>query len=401
MKRSPPGKFSTALPGIHKVFRPLAAGGGRLHVYAARGGPSIAVFEADSKADALKQLRSPEGAARLAGAYAAQTRLPEKSDTLADILHLYEASSKFTRKSDSTKSRERGPLEEIRRSKMGSFPKKALASKNARSAIEDYRDEVGEQRGFRAADIRVGLISKALSWAVLKGLAPANPAYGIEHLHDSDRSDIIFLPKDLDAFEAEARARRKKNLKKGAAAPEDTPAIVLALLLVCFTGLRREDICLLTWKSVGKNVIQVKPLKSVRRARTSRRSRDARPANIPITPELRAVLNKCDPGDGKRGPWVLTSTNGGRFTPSGLTSSFIKVRDAANIVDEDGRKKRLHDARGTFVTNMRANGFSVDDIAEMVGWSKDEVDKIAKKYLDAEHIAVKRIERILKNDSGT
>lgn len=361
----------------------------------------MANFESSTKADAIKWLHSPEGAAQLAAAYAAQNHRPEKSETLADILHLYEASKKFTRKSDSTKSRERGPLEEIRKSRMGALPKKALASKGARPAIEKWRDEIGETQGLRAADIRIGLISKALSWAVQEGLVPANPAYGIEHLHDSDRSDIIFLSKDLEAFEAEARARRRKNLKKGTAEPEDTPTIVLALLLVCFTGLRREDICLLTWKSVGENVIQVKPLKSVRRARTSRRSRDVRPANIPITPELRAVLNKCDPGDGKRGPWVLTSTNGGRFTPSGLTSSFIKVRDAANIVDEDGRKKRLHDARGTFVTNMRANGFSVDDIAEMVGWSKGEVDKIAKKYLDAERIAVMRIERILKNDSGT
>lgn len=401
MKRSPPGKPNTALPGIHKVFRPLAAGGWRLHVYAARGGPSIASFESNTKADAIKWLHSLEGAAQLAAAYAAQNHRPEKTETLADILHLYEGSKKFIRKSDSTKSRERGPLEEIRKSRVGSLPKKALASKGARPAIEKWRDEVGETQGLRAADVRVGLISKALSWAVQEGLAPANPAYGIEHLHDSDRSEIIFLPKDLEAFETAARARRRKNLKKDADEPEDTPTVVLALLLVCFTGLRREDICLLTWKSVGENVIQVKPLKSVRRARTSRKSRDARTASIPITPELRTILNKCDPGEGKRGPWVLTSTTGGRYTPSGLTSSFIKVRDAANIVDEEGRKKRLHDARGTFVTNMRARGFTVDEIAEMVGWSKAEVEKIAKKYIDAERVALEWIQRVMKNVQST
>lgn len=401
MKRSPPGKSNTALPGIHKVFRPLASGGWRLHVYAARGGPSIATFEADSKEDALKWLASPEAAVQLAAGYTDKKHRPEKSETLADILHLYEASKKFTRKSDSTKSRERGPLEEIRKSRVGSLPKKALASKGTRREIESWRDEVGEAQGLRAADVRVGLISKALSWAIQEGLASDNPAYGIEHLHDADRSDIIFLPKDLQAFEAASRTRRMKNLKKGAAEPESTPQIVLALLLVCYTGLRREDICTLTWKNVGDNVIQVKPLKAVRRARTSRKSRDVRPAIIPITPELRAILDQCDPGDGKRGPWVLTSTTGGPYTPTGLTTSFIKVRDAANIVDDEGRKKRLHDARGTFVTNMRTHGFTVDQIADMVGWSKAEVEKIAMKYIDAERVAMEWIERVTKNTSGT
>lgn len=401
MKRSPPGKPSTALPGIHKVFRPLASGGWRLHVYAVRGGPSIASFKSDTKADAIKWLDSTEGAAQLAAAYVALNHRAEKSETLADILHLYEASKKFTRKSDSTKSRERGPLEEIRTSRMGALPKKALASKGARPAIEKWRDEIGEAQGLRAADVRVGLISKALSWAVQEGLAPANPAYGIEHLHDADRSDIIFLPKDLEAFEAAARTRRMKNLKKGSAEPESTPQIVLALLLVCYTGLRREDICTLAWKNIGKHVIQVKPLKAVRRARTSRKSRDVRPAIIPITPELRTILDKCDPGEAKRGPWVLTSTTGGPYTPTGLTTSFIKVRDAANIVDDEGRKKRLHDARGTFVTNMRAHEFTVDQIADMVGWSKAEVEKIAMKYIDAERVAMEWIERVTKNTSGT
>jgi integrase len=401
MKRSPPGKPRTELPGLHKVFKSISGGRWRLHVYAYRGGPSIGVFEGNSRTDVLRQLETPSNALALASSYSALARSAPVATTLADILHQYEASEKFRRKSESTKYRERGPLEEIRKSKLGSMPVKALASKKVRRILEEWRFEVGEKQGLRAADVRMGLISKALAWALEGGLVPANPAYGIDHLYDVDRSEIIFLPQDLETFEAAARARRRKNLKKGAKEPEKPPHTVLALLLVCFTGLRREDICNLSWSQIEDDTIRLKPLKSLRRARTAKKLKEAPTATIPITPELRLILAQCDPGPEKRSPWVLTSSRGRKYTPSGLTSSFIKVRDVANIVDDDGEKKHFHDARGTFVTNMRAKGFSDDDVAEMVGWSKQDVQKVAKRYVHRGIVSLATIERVLKNASGT
>ncbi|HRK62988.1 MAG TPA: tyrosine-type recombinase/integrase [Terricaulis sp.] len=320
---------------------------------------------------------------------------------MSDLLTAYEASEKFRRKSASTKQRERGPLEDIRASKLGKLPLKALAAKGARAVIEKWRETEGQARGPRAADVRVGLISKALSWGIEYGHATANPARGIQALHDTDRSDVIFLKKDLEAFETAARAARRKLLKKDEQEPEATPNIVLALLLVCYTGLRREDLCNLAWSEIQDNVIVVRPRKSLRRAQTARKSRKAPYAIIPITPELRAILRQCDLGEGKRGPWVLTSTRGGKYTPSGLTSSFIKIRDAAGLVDEQGRKKSLHDGRGTFVTHMRANGIPIEDIAKMVGWSTQDVEQVAKKYVHAERVALAWIERLNRNASGT
>ncbi|MGQ0534151.1 MAG: tyrosine-type recombinase/integrase [Caulobacteraceae bacterium] len=291
-------------------------------------------------------LSSPSTAAKLAAAYADLQDRPIEMQTLGDVLSAYEASESFRRKSASTKQRERGPLEDIRSSKLGMLPVKALAASGTRSVIAKWREAEGKKRGPRAADIRVGLISKALAWGIDQGYVTVNPARGIHALHDSDRSDMIFLKKDLEAFEVAARAARRKLLKKDDKEPKETPPIVLALLLVCYSGLRREDLCNLTWNEVQANVIVVRPRKSLRRAQTARKSRKAPYAIIPITPELRAILDQCDPGEDKRGPWVLTNTRGCKYTPSGLTSSFIKIRDAANIVDDQGRKKSLHDGRG-------------------------------------------------------
>jgi transposase len=50
---------------------------------------------------------------------------------------------------------------------------------------------------------------------------------------------------------------------------------------------------------------------------------------------------------------------------------------------------------------MRAKGFSDDDVAEMVGWSKQDVQKVAKRYVHRGIVSLATIERVLKNASGT
>ena len=165
--------------------------------------------------------------------------------------------------------------------------------------------------------------------------------------------------------------------------------------------MRREDACNLTWEMVQGNAIVFRPLKSLRRARTSGKSRNVPSVVIPIRDELRDVLVQCGLGSEKRGPWVLTNFLGRKWTPSGLTTSFTKTRDRAGLVDANGRKKCLHDGRGTFVTYMRTQGFTVEEIADMVGWATADVKEIAKKYVDAERVAMSFLERLNRNASST
>lgn len=83
-----------------------------------------------------------------------------------------------------------------------------------------------------------------------------------------------------------------------------------------------------------------------------------------------------------------------RLLAEGLTSSVTKIRDASGIVRqaapgsrEPAISKTLHDARGTFVTNIRMLGYATEQVAEMVGWATADVDRVAKRYADAERIA--------------
>ncbi len=403
-----PGSRRTALPGANKVWRALPDGRVARDWYAWRGkgAPQIARFEGASRADVIAQENSVEGAKAIAEGYANAAHQSIDTSTLEGILDAWEASAAFRGRAESTKRNERNALKAIRKAAIVKTPAKFLNARAVTAVRRDLRTwltEIAESKGPRAADTRKDILSKAMNWGIGEGLCEANPAEGIADFSFSDRSDIIWTGADVAAFEKAARAARRKLMKEGAAEPSAPPAIVQALLLACYTGLRREDLVNLSWRDVGEGAVTVRPLKSVRRRKTA--GKKAPPVVvIPRTPELDAVLAQAKPVKGVSRPWVLTNSRGKKWTPAGLTSSFIKTRDDANINHDpgDGRDpipKTLHDARGTFVTHMRSRGYSKEEVADMVGWETEDVDRIAKKYADAERIALAWLER-LKRSAG-
>lgn len=408
MPRKPSaGSGRIALPGVNKIWRTLPDGGGVArdwYAWRGKGAPHIARFVGATRAAVIDQESSVEGAQIIAKGYAEATAPKVDTRTLGGILTAWEASSAFTKRAESTKRAERSALKQIHAAAIiANTPARLLnakAAKVVRREIRKWLEGVATARGPRAADTSKDILSKALNWAIEEGYCEVNPVAGIADFSFADRSDIIWLHGDVLAFEAAARAARRKALKEGAAEPNAPPAIALALLLACYTGLRREDLVNLAWRDVGPNAITVRPLKSQRRRKTAGKKAPA-VVVIPRTPELDAVLTHLRPDDDKRAerPWVLANSRGKKWTPAGLTSSFIKIRDEAKVLHryDDGREpepKTLHDARGTFVTHMRCLGYSVDDVAQMVGWESEEVERVAKRYADADRIAVAWLERL-------
>lgn len=400
------GGATTKLPGVNRVWKKLRNGRVARHWYAWRGkgAPLIARFEGGTRAEVLAQERSVAGAKLAAQGYADAAHPTTDARTLAGILHAWEDSDKFKRRSESTKRNERGSLEKIRQSPLGPMPVRLLAARNAKKEIKAWLTEVASERGPRAADTSKDILSKALNWAMTEGHCTANPVLGIADFAFADRSDITWLQPDIEAFEEAARAARRKLLKKGTPEPNARPAIVHVLLLACHTGLRREDLCNLAWSDVGPKAITKRPSKSLRRRETAGKRAPA-VVVIPRTDELNAVLSELRPKDEVKNPWVLTNSYGAKWTPEGLTSSFSKIRDGARdgkgIVHEStpGSKgppiaKTLHDARGTFVTHMRMLGYTKEEVADMVGWETADVDRVAKRYADAERIASALLERL-------
>lgn len=224
--------------------------------------------------------------------------------------------------------------------KWGSFAIQGLAAKAFKKDVRAWRDEM---KGTpRAADYTIYVFKSVLKAAVIEGDLIANPLDGIESLHTADRSDVIWTPDELARL-------------KAASSPELRTVIDIAAL----TGLRRGDVLSLTWAACDGAAIRWK---------TSKRRRAV---VIPILPELRAVLDAAP----RLSPIVCLSSLKRPWTPEGLKTAWRRALDRCEI------EKRFHDLRGTAATKLHAAGVERDDIAKIMGWSRETVDQIIDLYV--------------------
>ena len=102
---------------------------------------------------------------------------------------------------------------------------------------------------------------------------------------------------------------------------------------------------------------------------------------------------------------LLVNSKGQPWTPASLTQAFNQVRDHANGgrgIMEPGnpklcipdRAKHLHDCRGTFVTRLCRTDLTNDEIARIVAWSPENVERIRRLYVDEAAFVVALADRI-------
>lgn len=139
--------------------------------------------------------------------------------------------------------------------------------------------------------------------------------------------------------------------------------------LLCYTGMRFEEVLGLRWEDISDEYIEVqravvhptrnKPVVKAPKTRTSIRQ-------IPLHEDLKALL-----GDKYKHGYILpTDKDPKRETPLSYTEArraFDKIRKQFDIP-----KYTAHDFRDTCATEWRENGMSLDVIARLLGHSKTE-----------------------------
>ena len=118
---------------------------------------------------------------------------------------------------------------------------------------------------------------------------------------------------------------------------------------------------------------------------------------IPALDELLAELKLRKRAEGVK--TVLVNSFGRPWTSDGFGTSFNRVRDHANIVHVDqqtgaSKKKHVHDLRGTFCTKLILANQSDEKIADVMGWSPQQVRGIRRSYVDQCHVSVAVGERL-------
>jgi integrase len=214
----------------------------------------------------------------------------------------------------------------------------------------------------RAADVGIQVLSRLMSFAVDQGLIRFNPCFGIDVLYSGDRSEIIWEPRDLEKLEAVA-----------------SPEVMWAARLAILTGLRQDDCRTLKWSEVKELAIE----KPTGKSRKNGEAQGRRVALIPLYAELRELLAEIP----KRSTQVLTNTRGQPWR-TGLSDSFADAAKAAGV------NKHFHDLRGTAATKLYLADFPMREIAEMMGWEEDSVERIINRYVRRDAMLRDRIARL-------
>lgn len=358
------------LTGIHKVRKTLASGVSRYYYYTYRGG--LLFWKTDGAPISEPAPR------QFMEAY--QRKLREKPpadryapDTIGRLIQAFDrwldSPNNPRQPGERTKAQYRASFEAIR-NEFGPVKLIAFQSRKMRPNIKKWHTSFA--RTPRTADVHLGTLVRLLNHALDEGLITSHVASDIDRLHSADRSSIIWEPDEIAAL---------LN-----ACP--TEALRLSLRFASLVGLRQADCIHAPITGVKANHIELFTSKSGGRLEVV----------IPIFPELREVLDALDRLRSKYRhtiPTILFNSRGRPWTGHGLRASFRKAREACGI------RKRFHDLRGTAVTRLKLAGLENEDIAEVVGWSKSDVEVIIRKYLSRDALAREKIKRIEENAPGT
>ncbi|MFL6826224.1 MAG: tyrosine-type recombinase/integrase [Bradyrhizobium sp.] len=301
-------------------------------------------------------------------AVAEQSFAQQPAGRLSDLIRDFEATKQWRRLAESTKT-EYKRVFRFWDAEYGTCPYGALEDKAFRADIIRWHDRFSEAKP-READNRVTILARVLSWAAKDGPLKMNVMDGFERAYSSDRSDIIWLPEQVDAFLAVA-----------------SPEMQLAMALALHTGQRQGDIRKLAWSTYDGTSI------SLRQGKASRLGKAAAVTRVPCTKALKVTLDSAP----RRAAVILTTKTGRAFQKRYFAERWDETCKTAGISD-----LHFHDLRGTTVTMLFRAGCNIGEIVAITGHSLRRAQEILDKYLartsQLAESAIAKFENVLETD---
>ncbi len=314
------------LKGIHKVKRRLANGEVRVHFYAWRGGPKM-----ESTPGTL------EFAAELVRHRAEAA--PVEVKTLDTLIDAFEKSPAFAALAQTTQSYHKRYFKEIKK-EWPKLPLKLTQQRGMKAMIRKWHHTFAANP--RTADQLLFSLSRVFSFGIDEELIEKNPCTGIGRLYSGSRKESVWTPELITLF----RAKAPDHLR-------------LVFEMAIHTGQRQGDLLSLTWKQYDGTHLSFEQGKTKKRVR------------VKVHSTLKAALDKL-PRDKIR---ILNNSRGRPWTKDGFKTSWGK--ECARLKIED---VTFHDLRGTFITNRRREGSTVEQIASITGHSIKEVSRVLEKH---------------------
>lgn len=302
---------------------------------------------------------SPEFIEELAAALA--QRKQGDSRLISGLVSAYKASSAWKKLSPRTQIEWARWLDRIN-DRFGILSIRQFDRAQIRPRITQWRDEYADTP--RAADMGMQVLSRILSFAVSEGLILVNPCKGIGHIYTENRAERIWTQEDMSALEKVA-----------------SPQVLMAARLAALTGLRQGDLLRLRWSHIKANSIEISTGKSGGKKTTL----------IPLYAELRAFIATIP----RRADTVLTNTKGLQWGV-GFGSSWNKTMKAGQFGG-----LHFHDLRGTAATRFYLANLTIREIAEIMTWSEEQVERLINLYVKRDELLKDRIRRLDANGRET
>lgn len=331
---------------LQKVYRVTAKG--RTYYYAWRNGPRLHAAPG-----------TPEFVAELQAVQ--ETRKAGDPDKVSGLCARYRASDEWNALAASTRRNWSRWLDRIQ-DHFGPLSLRLFDKPAIRTDIRRWRD--GYKKKPRAADYGMQVLSRLMSFAVAEGRLSVNPCRGVASLYRADRSDLIWTDDDLEAVFATA-----------------SPELVRAFKLAMLTGLREADLLKLSWTHVRGLAIEMRTGKSRGRKR----------AIIPVYAELEALLKSIPRA--KDATTILVNTKGKPWR-SGFVDSWRDAVARAAKKRPEVADLHFHDLRGTFATKAYQAELSIREIAEILAWSEDRVERLIDRYVKRDELLKARIAKL-------
>jgi integrase len=309
---------------------------GWVYWYARRGGPQIWSGPlADEDLDAVALAYDEEVFCRAA------------KGTVARLVSDYRKSPEYGALAPSTRDLYGLFLDQIS-ARLGAFSTVEFAGLKAREVIRDWRAEVSP----RTADQVRAVIGALASWGRQSDILAhdCRPCADMPALYTAPPQHV-WSREDID----KAMTLLPRHLSN-----------VVALAIN--TGLRRGDLCAVTWAAVDR-------ASGLLKWRTGKGAKHRRLALIPLTPALRMTLDRCTQADVGT---ILVNSYGQPWKPTGLASSM----DAA--LARIGVNGTLHGLRRASATHLAGQGLTSRQIARQLGWSESEAEQMTAVYVDDE-----------------
>jgi len=295
-------------------------------------------------------------------ASAEQSLLDRQAGTFNGLIRDYTLSPEFAKRAQSTRKEYSRMLTKAE-AEFGDMPLTALEDPRVRQDFMNWRATVAKTSGEREADNRLSVISAMLSWGKENGRVFSNHVAGFRRLHSVDRSELIWLPENIEAFMKVAPIEMQR-----------------ALIVALHTGQRQGDLLRLTWGNYDGSFI------SLRQGKTGRR------VDLPCTRALKRMLDSLD----RTAAVVLATRTGLPWKARYFKSQWEAASKAAGIAD-----LHFHDLRGTAITMLAEAGCTTPQIAAITGHSLKTVTTILDKYLARTRVLAGQAVTLFENAKST